>query len=205
MPEGNFDRGLSHRPPLSVTLVVAPPRGAEKKQPPVKEPPLEPDEDQEDEEEGDGEEDDDLTNQIVEEAALALRGQSRAPEVALRNFVDTFGKDALEELRQMVLGEQSGEQQQAPVEQPVEQRAGGGRLLHGAGGGMADTIPAHVGDQDVLLSEGEFVIPADVVSMLGDGSTDAGARVLEDMMSRVRQSKTGDKKQAKAMKGGVLP
>ena len=50
-------------------------------------------------------------------------------------------------------------------------------------------------DQEVLLSDGEFVVPADVVSGLGNGSSDAGADKLEDMMGRVRELRTGGKTQ----------
>jgi hypothetical protein len=47
----------------------------------------------------------------------------------------------------------------------------------------------------VLLSDGEFIVPADVVSGLGNGSSDAGARALEEMMSRVRTSRNGNPEQ----------
>jgi hypothetical protein len=47
------------------------------------------------------------------------------------------------------------------------------------------------------LSDGEFVIPADVVSHLGNGNSDAGAKVLKDMMARVRKARTGNTKQGK--------
>ena len=47
------------------------------------------------------------------------------------------------------------------------------------------------------MSDGEFVIPADVVSHLGNGNSDAGAKVLKDMMDRVRKARTGNKKQGK--------
>ena len=61
---------------------------------------------------------------------------------------------------------------------------------------MDDMIPASLeGEQDVLLSDGEFVVPADVVSGLGNGSSDAGADKLEDMMDRVRELRTGGKMQ----------
>jgi len=63
--------------------------------------------------------------------------------------------------------------------------------LRGSGGGMADSIPAMIeGQQPAALSEGEFVIPADVVSMLGDGSSEAGARVLQAMCDKVRHMKS---------------
>lgn len=76
--------------------------------------------------------------------------------------------------------------------------AGGNpRLLKGPGDGMSDNIPAVIGGkQPARLADGEFVVPADVVSHLGNGSTDAGAKQLYKMMDRIRQQRTGKKKQA---------
>jgi hypothetical protein len=76
--------------------------------------------------------------------------------------------------------------------------AGGNpRLLKGPGDGMSDNIPAMIGNkQPARLADGEFVVPADVVSHLGNGSTDAGAKQLYKMMDRIRQQRTGKKKQA---------
>lgn len=73
----------------------------------------------------------------------------------------------------------------------------GGRLLKGPGDGMSDNIPATIGrKQPARLADGEFVVPADVVSHLGNGSTDAGAKRLYAMMDKVRRARTGKKKQA---------
>jgi hypothetical protein len=63
---------------------------------------------------------------------------------------------------------------------------------------MADKIPANIdGKQEARLSHGEFVVPADVVSHLGNGNSDAGADRLYAMMDRVRKARTGTKKQGK--------
>lgn len=73
----------------------------------------------------------------------------------------------------------------------------GGQMLKGPGDGMSDDIPASIGDtQPARLADGEFVIPADVVSGLGNGSTEAGARELYAMMDRVREARTGRERQA---------
>jgi hypothetical protein len=73
-----------------------------------------------------------------------------------------------------------------------------GRYLQGETDGMADQIPAQIGqDQPAALSHGEFVIPADVVSHLGNGNSDAGAKKLYSMMDKIRQARTGNKKQGK--------
>jgi hypothetical protein len=80
----------------------------------------------------------------------------------------------------------------------ITELAVGGKLLRGNGDGMSDDIRANIeGRQEARLADGEFVIPADVVSHLGNGSTDAGAKQLYSMMDRVRQARVGNKKQGK--------
>jgi hypothetical protein len=74
----------------------------------------------------------------------------------------------------------------------------GGYLETGMGDGMSDNIPSSIdGEQPAALSENEFVIPADVVSGLGNGSSDAGAEQLYNMMDRVRKARTGNEKQGR--------
>ena len=71
-------------------------------------------------------------------------------------------------------------------------------MLKGPGDGMSDNIPATIGGkQPARLADGEFVVPADVVSHLGNGSTDAGAKQLYAMMDKIRAARTGTKKQGK--------
>ena len=72
------------------------------------------------------------------------------------------------------------------------------RYLQGGTDGMADKIPANIdGEQPAALSHGEFVIPADVVSHLGNGNSEAGADKLYQMMARIRKARTGSDKQGK--------
>jgi hypothetical protein len=72
------------------------------------------------------------------------------------------------------------------------------RLLKGPGDGMSDDIPATIANkQPARLADGEFVVPADVVSHLGNGSTDAGAKKLHGMMNNVRKARTGRQAQGK--------
>ena len=85
------------------------------------------------------------------------------------------------------------------------------RYLRGGSDGMADKIPARIGkSQPAALSHGEFVIPADVVSHLGNGNSEAGANKLYQMMDRIREARTGTKKQGKQinpdkfMPGGIV-
>jgi len=130
--------------------------------------------------------------ELISSAIDVLQGEIEDQEqqkVILSQFVAQFGQDALQDLMQKV---ESGEI-------PSMNQEGDG-MVKGAGDGMADMIPANMeGDQDVLLSDGEFVVPADVVSGLGNGSSDAGANKLEDMMDRVRELRTGGKAQPPAI------
>lgn len=72
------------------------------------------------------------------------------------------------------------------------------RYLQGPTDGMADKIPSSIdGKQKAALSHGEFVVPADVVSHLGNGNSDAGAQKLYQMMAKVRQARTGNPEQGK--------
>jgi len=81
---------------------------------------------------------------------------------------------------------------------PALEYAAGGKLLNGPGDGMSDDIKANIdGEQEARLADGEFVVPADVVSHLGNGSTKAGAQKLYAMMDRVRKARTGSTKQGR--------
>ena len=124
-------------------------------------------------------------NKIIDDAVNAIKGVSDSPEIALGVFVAKYGEEALEDLIERV---NDGE-----FDQPREDN-----MIEGEGDGMDDKVPATLeGEQDVMLSDGEFVVPADVVSGIGNGASDAGARELEDMMTRVRQLRTGKKEQPK--------
>jgi hypothetical protein len=123
--------------------------------------------------------------EVVAEAIRAIKGESAMPEVALAKFLSSYGEDALRDLVDKV---ESGE-----MDDTVERSEG---KMSGPGDGMDDLIPASIeGEQDVLLSDGEFVVPADVVSGLGNGSSDAGARALDEMMQRVRAARNGSTEQ----------
>jgi hypothetical protein len=94
--------------------------------------------------------------------------------------------------------------EEAMLNRPITAAQGGimnlakGRYLAGPTDGMADKIPSSIdGKQPAKLSHGEFVIPADVVSHLGNGNSDAGANQLYKMMDRVRKARTGTTKQGK--------
>jgi hypothetical protein len=73
-----------------------------------------------------------------------------------------------------------------------------GGYLDGQGDGMSDSIPATIeGKQPARLADGEFVVPADVVSHIGNGSSKAGSKRLYSMLDKVRKARTGHTKQGK--------
>lgn len=114
---------------------------------------------------------------LVKEAVAAIMGQSPNPEAAIAMFVERFGEQALQMLMQKVGGDAG---------------MGQGRYLEGPGDGLSDSIPAVVdGQQPSALSSGEFVIPADAVSHLGNGDNKSGAKELYNMIDRLRQARTG--------------
>jgi hypothetical protein len=104
---------------------------------------------------------------VVSEGIAALRGQHPNPRAALDAYDQTFGPDATAEL--------------------MRSYADGG-VVSGPGSGVADLIPGSIdGREDVRIASGEYVIPAWAVATLGDGSTEAGARVLDAMVARLRE------------------
>jgi hypothetical protein len=126
--------------------------------------------------------DEGYTANVMNEAKAALLGEHPRPREAIARFREAFGDDALNLLRD---------------------RISPGRV-RGAGGGMDDLVPGSIeGRQKVRLADGEFVVPADVVSGLGDGSTDQGVRKLHGLMDKVRQQRTGMKAQPKAIGGKI--
>jgi len=93
-----------------------------------------------------------------------------------------------------------GDPQRSVTPYGRDQRIAQPRYLSGPMDGMADTIPASIDGKDpAALSGGEFVIPADIVSGLGNGNSDAGAKNLYAMMDKIRQARTGMKKQPPAI------
>ena len=134
----------------------------------------------------------------------AIRGEARSPTEGGRRP----GGEGIGSLTGGIRYEVQPDAATAPVSQnPLDQvqpqvtLATGGRaarFLAGGTDGMADQIQTSIdGKQPARLSHGEFVIPADVVSHLGNGNSDAGAKVLYDMMAKVRKARTGNPKQGK--------
>ena len=133
---------------------------------------------------------------VIERAVMAISGElsPEDSESAINMFLDEFGPEAFQFLREKVL------QDIVPGAQ-IEGK------ISGAGSGMGDEITGMIGNQQpVAVSPGEYIVPADVVSGIGDGSTDAGAAELDEMLERVRMERTGTTEQPQPMRrGGGLP
>ena len=131
-------------------------------------------------------------NKVIDDAVNAIKGVSESPEIALGLFVAKYGEEALEDLIERVGDGEFDELRE-------------NNMIEGEGDGMDDKVPATLeGEQDVMLSDGEFVVPADVVSGIGNGSSDAGAKELEEMMTRVRQLRTGKTEQPEQVPQGMM-
>jgi hypothetical protein len=115
-----------------------------------------------------GENDQELIAATVE----ALQGRSPNPQAVISAFIQTFGQNALQDLAARI------QQTSAPARGPSD--------------GQSDSVPGLIdGNQPAALSSGEYVVPSDVVSHLGNGSTDAGAQQLDSMVGRTRMARGG--------------
>ena len=132
----------------------------------------------------------------------------RIPAVAPTNNINKTLQDLIAASQPRAYG--TGQMPPAPP--PTMQMAQGGlasltngMYLGGPTDGMADEIPASIdGNQAAALSDGEFVLPADVVSHLGNGNSEAGAQILYSMMERIRKARTGTKAQGKQINPGKM-
>jgi hypothetical protein len=132
-----------------------------------------------------GEEGEDVRRdvQALESAVLGEIEESLANEI-IEMFVQKYGPDIYRVARESILRRAV----------PNAQTEG---MISGPGGGMDDMVQGMIGnEQPVAVSPGEFIVPADVVSGLGDGSSDAGAEKLDMMMERVRMERNGTTRQA---------
>ena len=122
---------------------------------------------------------------LMAETRAFILGESD-DETVVERFVEMYGVEAFMQLRDTVLKE---------ITNPQAQTSG---LIEGQGnGGMDDDLLGSIGGKEAIaVSQDEFIVPADVVSMLGDGSSDAGANKLYKMMDDVRKEKTGTTQQA---------
>jgi len=130
-----------------------------------------------------------MDQELVQMTVAAIRGElpDGADEVVSR-FIELYGNDEFMRLREQVLQEVV----------PGAQTQG---MIRGQGGGMDDEVMGMIGSsQPVAVSPGEYIVPADAVSGLGDGSSDAGAARLDELVENVRKARTGTAKQPAPIK-----
>jgi hypothetical protein len=152
-------------------------------------------------------------------AGTLLTGASEA-EKERDLYEEERRRQEAEDERRKRLGQQAFEYSQRPIDTRMMYGAGGGlvalarggmtymeaggttgptgqpRMVAGNGDGMSDSVPATIeGVQEARLANDEFVIPADVVADIGNGSSSAGARKLYDMMDRIREARHGTTEQ----------
>jgi hypothetical protein len=151
----------------------------------------------------------DEADKILRDAATRTEEEKEYARNILRNYPVEYRRITGQEVTGfgMAAGGMTGpyvsngfQEDNAMVQDGIPSLAKGGlppRYLRGGGDGMSDSIRANIeGKQEARLADGEFVVPADVVSHLGNGSSNAGAKRLYAMMDRVRRSRTGKTRQA---------
>ena len=122
--------------------------------------------------------------QATIQAVLGMLPDQQTADAVIQQFIGLYGQEAFMALREEIL------QSQAPGAQTEG-------LIEGFGGGMDDFVQGVAGSQETIAaSPGEYIVPADVVSQLGDGNSTEGSRKLDGMSKRVRMAKTGTIEQA---------
>ena len=135
----------------------------------------------------------DMNDPLVVETIKFILGEVDSDTVVQR-FIDKFSPEDYRNLRRQVL------------ESIVPNAQTEGRIAGVNNGGMTDDIGGMIGgNQPVAVSQDEYIVPADAVAMLGDGSSASGAKKLDQMLDRIRMDKTGTTEQAKEINDKVLP
>jgi len=130
---------------------------------------------------------------LVAATIEAVRGNVENADEVIEMFIAEYGVDEFRKLREAVL-------------QSIVPNARTEGMIQGSTGGMDDEVMGMIGeDQGVAVSPGEYIVAADVVSGLGDGNSDAGADVLDQMMEDVRAARTGGRQPAPINKSAVMP
>ena len=135
------------------------------------------------------------SEQDIQMVAMALTGQAgEQSDQIVDMFIQKYGPELFNQVRRMIL-------------QSMEPNAQTEGMIQGQGGGMDDQVMGTIGGQQpVAVSPGEYIVPADVVSGLGDGSSDAGAAELDAMMDRTRMARGGNTTQPPAFNARrILP
>jgi len=125
-------------------------------------------------------------DQLIEATMMAIQGMvgdQATADAIINQFIGLYGEEAFLALREQVLNPDGQAQTQGMIE--------------GFGGGMDDFVQGVAGNQErIAASPGEYIVPADVVSQLGDGNSEEGSRKLDGMLDRTRMAKTGTREQA---------
>ena len=133
----------------------------------------------------------DIQDPLVAQTVQAVLGRVDQPDGIINAFVEKYGTEAFRQLRNDVL-------------RMVEPNAQTEGMITGAGGGMDDQVMGMIGDQQrVAVSPGEYIVPADVVSGIGDGSSEAGAEELDEMLDEVRMARQGGTIQPQPYEGAL--
>jgi|TARA_R110002051_G_scaffold106729_1_gene179762 hypothetical protein len=120
-----------------------------------------------------------MADELIQQTVMAILGRVDDPDMIINMFIDQFGQEAFVSLREQVLNSVV----------PGAQTEG---MIEGQGDGMSDEVMGMIGDQQqVATSPGEYIVPADVVSGIGNGSSDSGAAQLDGMINGVREERTG--------------
>jgi hypothetical protein len=126
-------------------------------------------------------------DRLIQMTMQAILGQVEKPDEVIQMFIEEFGADAFRQLRDAVLKQQV----------PNAQTEG---MIDGNGGGMDDQVMGMIGAQrPVAVSPGEYIVPADVVSGLGDGSSKSGADILDELSQSIRMARTGTTQQPRPL------
>ena len=132
-------------------------------------------------------------NELIALTVEAIRGNIENPDTVINMFIEEYGQERFLELRTAVL--------QSIV--PNAQTEG---LIAGSGSGMDDEVMGMIGEnQQVAVSPGEYIVAADVLSGLGDGDTDAGADVMDEVQANVRMARSGGRQPAPIDLSKVMP
>jgi len=131
--------------------------------------------------------------ELILEAVKAFKGEVPREQAlsVLSEVAARFGEDAV-----MDLAEKAQKGAIAQTDRPSEGR------INGVGDGMDDMVPANLeGQEDILLSQDEYILPADFVSHIGNGSSEAGAKKIDRAVDNVRMQRTGTAEQAPQIDG----
>ena len=133
--------------------------------------------------------------QLIEMTVEAIKGNVEGGDAIINQFIEEYGVEKFQMLRDAVLKSVAGN--------PEAQTEG---IISGTGGGMDDEIMGVIGEQqDIAVSPGEYIVAADVLSGLGDGDTNAGADVMDQVAANVRAARTGGRQPAPIDLSKVMP